>query len=50
MGNLSTNIDYHINNYTDFSNITMIILTGGLSWKENYYNDIEKFIKNGTIR
>ena len=46
MGNLSTNIDYHINDYTDFSNIAMIILPGGLSWKENDYNDIAKFIKN----
>lgn len=45
MGGLSTAIDYCIADYKDFSDTAIIILPGGLSWKENAYDEIAEFIK-----
>lgn len=45
MGNLNVNVDYSIDDIIDFSNISMIVLPGGLSWEENDYNEIAVFIK-----
>lgn len=44
MGNLSTNIDYCINELSNLANIAMIILPGGLSWENNDSQVIVEFI------
>ncbi|MDD3428718.1 MAG: glutamine amidotransferase [Oscillospiraceae bacterium] len=45
MGNLVAGIDYCIADYTDLSDVAMIILPGGLSWEERDYPEIAEFIK-----
>ncbi len=45
MGNISANIDCCIEDDIDFSNVAIVVLTGGLSWGEHDYDDIAKFIK-----
>lgn len=45
MGGIKADIDYNINTYNNYDNLSMIIIPGGLSWEENDYNDIAEFIK-----
>ena len=45
MGGIKAEVDYCIGNYENFHNLAMIILTGGLSWEENDYDEIAEFIK-----
>lgn len=45
MGGINAAIDYSVDDYQDFEHIAMIIIPGGLSWEENDYSNISKFIK-----
>lgn len=45
MGNLSVSVDCSIIDYNDFSNVSMVVLPGGLSWEENAYDEIAEFIR-----
>ena len=48
MGGIRAGIDYTIENYQAFDNLAMVILPGGLSWEENDYDEIKKFVKRLT--
>jgi len=45
MGGINASVDYSINDYQNFNNLAMVILPGGLSWEENDYDEIAKFVK-----
>jgi len=45
VGGLWVEIDYTIDEYENFNNLAMIILTGGFSWKQNRYDEIAEFVK-----
>lgn len=46
MGGINASIDCTINDYQNLNKLAMVILPGGLSWEENDYTEIAKFIKN----
>lgn len=48
MGGIKSEIDYCIDKYQNFDSLAMIILPGGLSWKENDYDDIAEFIQSSA--
>lgn len=48
MGNIAATIDYNMADYNDFSDVAIVILTGGLSWDEQDYDDIAKFIRSAV--
>ena len=43
-GGLRVEIDYTINEYENFDNLAMVILTGSFSWGKHQYDEIAKFI------
>lgn len=45
MGGIRAEIDYVIKEYQNFDNLVMVIIPGGLSWKENNYVEIADFIR-----
>lgn len=45
MGGINASIDCSINDYDDLDKTAMVILPGGLSWEENYYDNIAEFLK-----
>ena len=45
MGGLRANIDYTISEYSNLTNLSMLILPGGLSWQEAPHNEIASFVK-----
>jgi len=45
IGGLRAEIDYSIEDYKNFDNLAMIILTGGFSWGENRYDEIADFVR-----
>ncbi|MFD2829683.1 type 1 glutamine amidotransferase family protein [Corticicoccus populi] len=48
MGGIKTAVDFSIDDYNTFNNLAMLILPGGLSWENNTYDEIAKFVK--TVR
>lgn len=46
MGGINASIDYTINNYKNFNNLSMVILPGGLSWEINDYGEIAEFVNH----
>ena len=48
IGGMRTEIDYSIEEYQNFDNLAMIILTGGFSWGENRYDEIADFVKKAN--
>jgi len=44
IGGLRTEIDYAVNEYMDFNNLAMVILTGSFSWKNGRYEEIAEFV------
>ncbi|NLG88203.1 MAG: glutamine amidotransferase [Clostridiaceae bacterium] len=48
MGGIKAEVDYCIGSYKNFDNLAMIILPGGLSWKENDYDGIKEFIQRAV--
>ena len=45
MGGLQANVDYIISEYSNFANLSMLILPGGASWQEAVHNEIASFVK-----
>jgi len=45
MGGLRTEIDYVLENYSNFDNLAMLILPGGFGWQEGRHDDIASFVK-----
>ena len=45
IGGLRAEIDFLIEEYTDLSNLALVILPGGFSWQDNRYEEIARFIK-----
>ena len=45
IGGMRAEIDYSIEDYHNFDNLAMIILTGSFSWGENRYDEIANFIR-----
>lgn len=50
MGGIRANIDYSIDEYEDFSNLSILILPGGLSWMDSEYDEIASFVKQVEIQ
>jgi len=50
IGGMRAEIDYSIEEYQDFDNLAMIILTGSFSWEENRYDEIADFVKKANKR
>ena len=48
IGGMRAEIDYSIDEYQNFDNLAMIILTGSFSWAENRYNEIADFVRKAT--
>lgn len=48
MGGIRAGIDYSIENYQAYDNLAILILPGGLSWEENDYDEIKRFVKRLT--
>lgn len=46
IGGLKAEIDLTIVEYIDFSQLALVILPGGFSWKEHRYEEIANFIKS----
>ncbi|AEB29228.1 putative enzyme [Carnobacterium sp. 17-4] len=46
IGGLRAEIDFLIEEYTDLSNLALVILPGGFSWQDNRYEEIARFIKH----
>ncbi len=44
LGGVRAELDYDINEYTNFGNLAMIILTGG-QWRKNRYEEVAEFIR-----
>lgn len=47
IGGIKAEVDLLIGEYFDFSHCALIILPGGLRWKENDYHQIIDFVKRG---
>ncbi|AGY81123.1 type 1 glutamine amidotransferase family protein [Carnobacterium inhibens] len=45
IGGLRAEIDVSIKEYTDLSNLALVILPGGFSWQDNRYEEIAQFVK-----
>lgn len=45
MGGLKVKTDYNIDGYNNFDELAMVIISGGLSWEENDYDDIAEFVR-----
>lgn len=45
MGGIRSEIDYSLEDYRGFDSLAMIIIPGGLSWKENSYDEIADFVR-----
>jgi len=45
IGGVRAEIDYSIEDYQDFNNLAMVILTGSFSWGENRYDEIAGFVR-----
>ena len=48
IGGIRAEIDYSIEEYQDFDNLAMIILTGSFSWAENRYDEIADFVRKAN--
>jgi len=48
IGGMKAEIDYSIEEYQNFDNLAMIILTGSFSWGENRYNEIADFVRKAN--
>jgi len=48
IGGMRAEIDYSIEEYQDFDNLAMIILTGGFLWGENRYDEIADFVRKAS--
>ncbi len=48
MGNICASVDYCIDDYSDFNDTSMVILPGGLSWRENSYAEIANFVQKSS--
>lgn len=44
-GGLRTEIDYAVEDYEQFDNLAMVILTGSFTWMEHSYSEIAEFVK-----
>ena len=45
MGGIKVETDYIIDNYHDFDNLAMLILSGGSGWQERQHDEIAVFVK-----
>ena len=45
---LRTEIDFSVDEYQDFNNLSMVIIPGGLSWRMEKYDEIANFLKKVT--
>ncbi len=45
MGGIKVKVDFTLDSYSDFDNLAMLIMPGGLSWKINSYDEIADFVK-----
>ena len=45
MGGLQANVDYTISEYSNFTNLSMLILPGGASWQKAAHDEIASFVK-----
>jgi len=48
IGGMRTEIDYSFDEYQNYDNLAMVILTGGFSWAENCYDVIAEFISKAN--
>lgn len=48
MGGIRAEIDYSVENYQNYDRLSVVIIPGGLSWEENDFDDIAKFVQ--TLR
>jgi len=48
IGGLRTEVDYSIEDYKNFDNLAMVILTGGFSWGEHRYDEIAYFVRKAN--
>jgi len=48
IGGIRAEIDYSIEDYRNFDNLAMIILTGSFSWGETRYDEIADFVKKAN--
>lgn len=48
MGGIKSRVDFSIKDYSNFDNLAMVIIPGGLSWEENAYDEIAQFV--ATVR
>lgn len=44
MGGIKSKVDFNIKDYSNFDNLAMLIIPGGLSWEENAYDEIAQFV------
>ena len=53
IGGMKAEVDFAINEYQNFDNLAMIILTGSFSWGRNRYDEIADFVlkakKSGVL-
>lgn len=45
MGGIKAKVDYDMKGYSNFDNLAMVIMTGGLSWEEKDYDEIASFVR-----
>ncbi len=45
MGGIKAQVDLAISEYKKFDNLAIVIIPGGLSWKENDYTEIAEFLE-----
>lgn len=45
MGGIKAKVDFSVSEYRDFDMLALVIMTGGLSWTENDYDEIADFVK-----
>jgi len=48
IGGMRAEVDYDIEDYQNFNNLAMIILTGSFSWGENRYDEIADFVRKAN--
>jgi len=48
IGGMRAEIDYAMDDYQNFDNLAMIILTGSFSWGENSYDEIAAFVRKAN--
>ena len=48
IGGLRTEIDYSLEEYKNFENLALVILTGSFSWGESRYDEIADFVKKAV--